>query len=182
MASIIPAIWLLGTATLATRLLVGHRRMARLRATSIPAEPDALALCHALAGQMRLKLPGVFRSPFLSSPCLDGPRRPAILPPEDAERHLRFTNFFGPGTQTVYGADLTYTAAPGRVVEGVVRDEKTRTVMNRLPPRLRHSDRPVAGSAGGSGSGAAIRAPFDVAGLRRRVSGHRSGLPGEAPP
>ena len=40
-----------------------------------------------------------------------------------------FANSYGPGTQTVYGADLTFAAAPGRVVEGVVRDEKTKTVM-----------------------------------------------------
>ena len=40
-----------------------------------------------------------------------------------------FTNFYGPGTQTIYGADFTLTAAPGRVVEGVVRDEKDKKVM-----------------------------------------------------
>ncbi len=40
---------------------------------------------------MRLGFPGVLRSPFLSSPCLDGLRRPAILLPEDAEQHLRET-------------------------------------------------------------------------------------------
>ena len=91
MASIVLAFWLLGTAILAMRLLVGHRRMARLRGTAIPAEPEAQALCHELAGRMRLRLPGVLRSPFLSSPCLDGLRRPAILLPEDAEQHLRDT-------------------------------------------------------------------------------------------
>ena len=91
MASIILAFWLLGTAILAMRLLVGHRRMARLRGTAIPAEPEAQALCHELAGRMRLRLPGVLRSPFLSSPCLDGLRRPAILLPEDAEQNLRDT-------------------------------------------------------------------------------------------
>ena len=91
MALIILAFWLLGTAILAMRLLVGHRRMARLRGTAIPAEPEAQALCHELAGRMRLRLPGVLRSPFLSSPCLDGLRRPAILLPEDAEQNLRDT-------------------------------------------------------------------------------------------
>ncbi|HKI17278.1 MAG TPA: M56 family metallopeptidase, partial [Isosphaeraceae bacterium] len=91
MASILLAFWLLGTAILAMRLLVGHRRMAHLRGTAIPAEPEAQALCHELAGRMRLRFPGVLRSPFLSSPCLDGLRRPAILLPEDAEQHLRDT-------------------------------------------------------------------------------------------
>jgi beta-lactamase regulating signal transducer with metallopeptidase domain/protocatechuate 3,4-dioxygenase beta subunit len=90
-ASIMLALWLLGTAILAIRLLVGHRRMARLRGTAIPAEPEAEALCHALAGRMRLRLPWVLRSPFLSSPCLDGLRRPAILLPEDGEQNLRDT-------------------------------------------------------------------------------------------
>lgn len=90
-ASIILAFWLLGAAILAMRLLVGHRRMARLRETAIPAEPEAQALCHELAGRMRLRPPGVLRSPFLSSPCLDGLRRPAILLPEDAEPLLRDT-------------------------------------------------------------------------------------------
>src|SRR6185312_5734799 len=44
-----------------------------------------------LARRMQLKLPGVLRSPFLSSPCLDGLRRPAILLPEEAEQELRDT-------------------------------------------------------------------------------------------
>ena len=90
-ASIMLAFWLLGTAILAMRLLVGHRRMARLRGTAIPAEPEAEALCHELARRMRLRLPGVLRSPFLSSPCLDGLRRPAILLPDDVEQNLRDT-------------------------------------------------------------------------------------------
>ncbi len=90
-ASIMLAFWLLGTAILAMRLLVGHRRMVRLRGTAFPAEPEALALCHELAGRMRLRLLAVLRSPFLSSPCLDGLRRPAILLPEDADQNLRDT-------------------------------------------------------------------------------------------
>jgi beta-lactamase regulating signal transducer with metallopeptidase domain/protocatechuate 3,4-dioxygenase beta subunit len=90
-ALIILSLWLLGTAILIIRLLVGHRRMALLRGSAIPAEPEAQALCHELARRMRLGLPGVLRSPFLSSPCLDGLRRPAILLPEDAEQNLRDT-------------------------------------------------------------------------------------------
>jgi beta-lactamase regulating signal transducer with metallopeptidase domain/protocatechuate 3,4-dioxygenase beta subunit len=90
-ASIMLALWPLGTVILAMRLLVGHRRMARLRRTAFPAEPEALALCHELAGRMRLRLLAVLRSPFLSSPCLDGLRRPAILLPEDADQNLRDT-------------------------------------------------------------------------------------------
>jgi beta-lactamase regulating signal transducer with metallopeptidase domain/protocatechuate 3,4-dioxygenase beta subunit len=90
-ASLMLAFWLLGAAILAVRLLVGYRRMARLRGTAIPAEPEAEALCHELARRMRLKLPEVLRSPFLSSPCLAGLQRPAILLPEDVEQNLRDT-------------------------------------------------------------------------------------------
>ncbi len=85
------AAWLLGTTALGVRLLVSHRRMARLRSAAIPAGADAASLCRILAEQMRLNPPEVLRSPFLSSPCLDGLRRPAILLPEDAEENLRET-------------------------------------------------------------------------------------------
>ena len=91
MASFGLAVWLLGSSILGARLLVGHRRMARLRAWAVPAEPDAQALCNDLAIRMGLRLPLVLRTPFLSSPCLDGLRRPAILLPEDAEGNLRDT-------------------------------------------------------------------------------------------
>ena len=37
---------------------------------------------------MRVSPPAVLRTPFLSSPCLDGLRRPAILLPEDAVENL----------------------------------------------------------------------------------------------
>ena len=36
-----------------------------------------------------------------------------------------FGNPYGPGAVTIYGADFTYTAAPSRPVEGVVKDDKT---------------------------------------------------------
>jgi len=34
-------------------------------------------------------------------------------------------NEYGPGTTTIYGADFTYSASPGRAVEGVLKDAKT---------------------------------------------------------
>ncbi len=40
-----------------------------------------------------------------------------------------FPDTHGPGAQTVYGADFAYTANPGRPVEGVVLDAKTRRPM-----------------------------------------------------
>ena len=90
-SALIMAAWFLGVAALGIRLVVGHRRMARLRSSAIAAEPDVLALCRDLARQMRLDAPSVLRTPFLCSPCLDGLRRPAILLPEDAEENLRET-------------------------------------------------------------------------------------------
>ncbi len=90
-SALLMAAWLLGAAGLGMRLLVCHRRMARLRSSAIDAEPDVQVLCHDLARRMRLVPPSVLRSPFLCSPCLDGLRRPAILLPEDAEDNLRET-------------------------------------------------------------------------------------------
>ncbi len=49
-----------------------------------------------------------------------------------------FANSYGPGTQTIYGADLTLSAAPGRVVEGVVRDAKDKKVMKDVDVWSRH--------------------------------------------
>src|SRR5207244_3136870 len=43
-----------------------------------------------------------------------------------------FPDTHGPGTQTLYGADFTLTAAPSRPFEGIVKDAKT--------------DRPLAGA------------------------------------
>lgn len=83
--------WLLGVAFLGLRLWTGQRRMADLRGGAIPADPDATALCRNLAGRLGVTTPGVLRSPFLFSPCLDGLRRPAILLPEEDEENLRET-------------------------------------------------------------------------------------------
>ncbi len=90
-SSILLMVWLVGAAALGARLVVGHCRMARLRSSAIAAGPDAEVLCQELARGMRLTPPAVLRSPFLSSPCLDGVRRPAILLPEDAKENLRET-------------------------------------------------------------------------------------------
>ena len=88
---LVQAAWLLGATVLGTRLFIGHLRMMRLRDSAIDAEPDVLALCRDIARRMCLGPPAVLRTPFLSSPCLDGLRRPAILLPEDAEENLRET-------------------------------------------------------------------------------------------
>lgn len=88
---LLTAAWLLGAVVLGARLAVGQRRMARVRSCAIAAEADVQDLCRDLARRMSLEPPPVLRSPFLSSPCLDGLRRPAILLPEDADQNLRET-------------------------------------------------------------------------------------------
>ena len=77
------ALWGLGATWLGLRMLAASRRMARLRAGSIPAGAEAEGACRLLAGRMGLATPAVLRSPFLSGPCVEGLRRPAILLPED---------------------------------------------------------------------------------------------------
>ena len=90
-APITLSVWLLGSAFMAVRLWLGHARMRRLRASAVPAELEAEALCRDVARQMDVQSPTVWRSPFLFSPCLDGLRRPAILLPEDVGNNLRET-------------------------------------------------------------------------------------------
>jgi len=85
------AVWMIGSAVLLARLLVSQSRMAQLRSSAVPADPAAESICRELARRMRLAPPLVLRSPFLSSPCLDGLRRPAILLPEDGDTNLRET-------------------------------------------------------------------------------------------
>jgi beta-lactamase regulating signal transducer with metallopeptidase domain/protocatechuate 3,4-dioxygenase beta subunit len=53
-----------------------------------------------------------------------------------------FPSQHGPGSQTIYGTDLTYTSSPGRPVEGIVRDARTKQPMANVEVR---SDR-FAGS------------------------------------
>ncbi len=44
------SVWVLGSAILGLRLWVGQRRMGKLRASAVAAEPEAEALCRDLAG------------------------------------------------------------------------------------------------------------------------------------
>ena len=80
--------WFLGSVFLGVRLIIGQRRMRRLRASAVPAAADATVLCQQVAERMRVSAPEVLKSPFLFSPCLDGVLRPVILLPEDAEENL----------------------------------------------------------------------------------------------
>lgn len=78
----IGVVWLSGTLALLVRLLVGHRRLARLRGRASRVEPEVEELARGLARALGVAPPGVLRSPYLASPCLCGLRRPAILLPE----------------------------------------------------------------------------------------------------
>lgn len=83
--------WLLGSTALAMRLFLAEQRMARLRSSGVPAESPVLALCQRLAEEMQVARPTILRTAFLSSPCLDGLRTPAILLPESDDGSLRET-------------------------------------------------------------------------------------------
>jgi beta-lactamase regulating signal transducer with metallopeptidase domain len=85
------SIWCLGSVLLGLRLCLEQRRMSLLRASTVPAGPEASALCREIANRMRLAAPEVLRSPFLFSPCLEGVCRPAILLPENDRDDLRDT-------------------------------------------------------------------------------------------
>ena len=61
--AIVLTVWLLGVVVMGTRLVVGHRRMMRLRATAVPAEPVRTALCRDLASRI-----GVRRTSRLAQP------------------------------------------------------------------------------------------------------------------
>ncbi len=49
-----------------------------------------------------------------------------------------YASHHGPGFQTVYGPDFTFTVAPGRPVEGVVRDARTKQPMASVEVRSEH--------------------------------------------
>jgi len=90
-AELILAAWFVVASLLALRLTIGQARMRRLRRLAAVAGPHEQGLCAELARRLGVLPPGVLRSPFLHSPCLDGLRRPAILLPEDADQNLRET-------------------------------------------------------------------------------------------
>jgi beta-lactamase regulating signal transducer with metallopeptidase domain len=81
--------WLAGSIVLVLRLFAGHRRMTGVRLSAVPAGPVAQGLCADLARRMGVRTPALMRTPFLSSPCLVGLRRPAIVLPEDGDDNLR---------------------------------------------------------------------------------------------
>ncbi len=70
------------SAVLLFRLSMAWRRMNRLRSTATAAEAATQRVCQELAALLSVSPPEVLRSPYLSSPCLAGLTRPAVLLPE----------------------------------------------------------------------------------------------------
>ena len=76
------ASWLGTSTVLMLRLTVAYRRMAEVRRTAAPAISDIIQTCRQVASALRVAVPQVLCSPLLSSPCLTGIRRPAVMLPE----------------------------------------------------------------------------------------------------
>ena len=137
--------------------------------------PSAEALCHELAGRMRLRLPRrCCVLPSCRSPCLDGLRRPAILLPEDAEQNLRETFVHelapsGPPRRAVEPAPATgHRGALGPAAAlGVVAADRGdgRGGLRRFRRRIRRRPGPIRRPPARAGRAAAARR------WRRRESG-----------
>ena len=78
--------WLAGGLFLLVRLLVAYLQLSRLRGQSVTANEKDAGICQMLADQINVQSPKVLRNPVLSSPCLSGIVRPAILLPTEIEQ------------------------------------------------------------------------------------------------
>jgi len=77
-------IWITGTFVFLARLLVDLRRGQILLRQSVPADMASDQVCREIATRLQIgSPPRVVVNPFLSSPCLLGHWRPAILLPEE---------------------------------------------------------------------------------------------------
>ena len=77
------SLWVVIAGERTIRLAVVIIRMNRLRNCSIAASADEIELCQRIAAEMSLAAPLVLRAPFLTSPCLHGIKRPAVMLPEE---------------------------------------------------------------------------------------------------
>ena len=89
------AAWLFLSIYLLVRLSLAHLRTVRIRQLSIPANVAEIALCRQIAGDFHVRPPAVLRAPFLTSACLVGYWRPAVLLPEADATPLRRRWFTG---------------------------------------------------------------------------------------
>jgi beta-lactamase regulating signal transducer with metallopeptidase domain len=74
--------WLLIAAILLGRLSGSILGAMRLIRTAVDADPQLAAHCRLLAGELGVRPPALKRSPFVSSACVFGWRRPVIVLPE----------------------------------------------------------------------------------------------------
>lgn len=79
------AAWLLGTLLLSAKLIGDLSRSRSLRRHAARADELAERVCREVAAQLQVQTPEVKATPFLSSPCLLGHWRPAVLLPEEIE-------------------------------------------------------------------------------------------------
>jgi beta-lactamase regulating signal transducer with metallopeptidase domain len=75
-------LWLAVSSVLLLRLRLAWRQLARIRAGAARAEASIQQDCHDLARILQVSPPEVLLSPYLTSPCLVGWLRPAVLLPE----------------------------------------------------------------------------------------------------
>ncbi|HWB09801.1 MAG TPA: M56 family metallopeptidase [Pirellulales bacterium] len=78
----IALVWLSASAWLLMRLTNAWRQLKRLCQQAVSAEPAIQDICRELAASLDVTAPRVLRTPYLSSPCLAGWRRPKVLLPE----------------------------------------------------------------------------------------------------
>ena len=71
--------WFVGASLLVARLAIACRRLRRIVRSAHPASQEEAALCARLAARLHVAPPRLLRTPHVSSPCLAGIRRPAVL-------------------------------------------------------------------------------------------------------
>ncbi len=81
-------LWATAAAILSLRLVFVMLRTLRLRRQAIDAAAVEIEVCARIASEMNVIAPLVLRAPFLTSPCLHGLRRPAVMLPDDDDLPL----------------------------------------------------------------------------------------------
>ncbi len=79
-------IWLAVTTVFLARLAAARRQLSRICRSAAEAERATRVTCREVASLLQIAPPDVRHSPFLSSPCLAGLRRPVVLLPERLTR------------------------------------------------------------------------------------------------
>jgi len=85
LACVVTVAWPIVSGFLLLRLLVAYGLMAGVRRQARRADPQTLSHGRALAARLGVRAPALLRSPLVTSPCLFGLLRPAILLPDEEE-------------------------------------------------------------------------------------------------